>query len=120
MSKARHTKKSLPKVAYSGAGSNVIKEAMEKKSGGACKEVDKPDGKKAKARMDKRPRKASGGTTLPPSPFLEIGEAPDKKSPPVRRSPKIPGKAAYASGGRVGSDKSPFSSAANPKQNTEA
>jgi hypothetical protein len=65
---------------YSGAGSNVVKEAMEKKRGG--KVVDKPEGGKAKIRMDKRPRKASGG--------------------------------------RVGSDKSPFSSAARPGQNTEA
>lgn len=68
---------------YSGAGSNVVKEAVEKKHGGRVKkEVEKPEGGKAKMRMDKRPRRASGG--------------------------------------RVGSDKSPFSSAASPKQNTEA
>ena len=70
-------------VVYSGAGSNVVKEAEEKKHGGRVKkEVEKPEGKKAKHRMDKRPRRASGG--------------------------------------RVGSDKNPFSSAASPKQNTEA
>lgn len=81
MSRARHMK-SKPK-AYNAEGSNVMKEAMARKHGGAVgKEVDKPDGKKPKARMDKRPRRASGG--------------------------------------RVGSDKSPFSSAASPKQNTEA
>lgn len=80
MSRARHAMK--PK-AYNAKGSNVEKEAMEKKFGGkVAKEVDKPEGKKAKHRMDKRPRKASGG--------------------------------------RVGSDKSPFSSAARPGQNTEA
>jgi len=68
---------------YSGAGSNVVKEAMEKKRGGMVKkEVEKPEGKKAKMRMDKRPRRASGG--------------------------------------RVGADRSPFSSAARPAQNTEA
>lgn len=84
MSKARHMKKGCATggVVYSGSGSNVAKEAMEKKHGGSVKEVDKPDGKKPKARMDKRPRRASGG--------------------------------------RVGSDKSPFSSAARPGQNTEA
>jgi hypothetical protein len=78
MSRARHGMKSKPK-AYNAVGSNVEKEAMEKKFGGkVAKEVDKPEGKKAKHRMDKRPRKAGGG--------------------------------------RV----SPWSSAASPKQNTEA
>jgi hypothetical protein len=70
---------------YSGAGSNVVKEAEEKKRGGRVKEtkeVEKPEGKKPKHRLDKRPRRASGG--------------------------------------RVGADKSPFSSAASPKPNTEA
>ena len=81
--KARHKScKASGGTVYSGAGSNVVKEAMEKKRGGAVKEVEKPEGKKSKARMDKRPRRASGG--------------------------------------RVGSDKSPFSSAARPAQNTEA
>lgn len=65
---------------YAGGNSNVAKEAAEKKHGG--KVVEKPEGKKAKHRMDKRPRRAHGG--------------------------------------RVGSDKSPFSSAARPAQNTEA
>lgn len=65
---------------YSGGESNVAKEAMEKKRGG--KVVEKMESKKSKARMDKRPRRASGG--------------------------------------RVGSDKRPFSSAASPVQNTEA
>lgn len=84
MSRARHHEKKMHKakggVVYSGAGSNVVKEAMEKKHGG--KVVEKMDGHKPKHRMDKRPRRAHGG--------------------------------------RVGSDKSPFSSAARPAQNTEA
>ena len=47
---------------YSGKGSNVAKEAEEKKHGGRVKkEVAKPEGEKSKKRMDKRPRKASGG-----------------------------------------------------------
>lgn len=81
MSRARHVMKPKGKSDdYSGSGKpNVVKEAMEKKHGG--KVVEKPEGKKSKARMDKRPRRASGG--------------------------------------RVGADKSPFSSAASPKQNTE-
>lgn len=81
MSRARHGLKPKGKMNdYSGSTDpNVVKEAMEKKHGGAVKkEVDKPEGKKPKARMDKRPRKAAGG--------------------------------------RV----SPWSSAASPKQNTEA
>lgn len=90
MSRARHEMKKEHKAhkasggeVYSGKGSNVAKEAEEKKHGGRVKkEVERPEGKKAKHRMDKRPRKAHGG--------------------------------------RVGSDKSPFSSAAMPKQNTEA
>lgn len=82
MSRARHkSKKALGGAVYSGAGSNVIKEAHEKKHGGAVKSV-KMEGGKSKARMDKRPRRAAGG--------------------------------------RVGADKSPFSSAARPAQNTEA
>lgn len=81
MSRIRHKmKKASGGVVYSGAGSHVVKEAEEKKHGG--KVVEKMEGKKPKHRMDKRPRRASGG--------------------------------------RVGSDKSPFSSAAKPAQNTEA
>lgn len=82
MSRARHSMKMAKPKAYNAQGSNVEKEAMEKKHGGSVKHVEKPEGKKPKARMDKRPRRASGG--------------------------------------RVGADKNPFSSAASPKQNTEA
>ena len=83
--KARHGIKPKGKMDdYAGSGEpNVVKEAMEKKRGGRVKkEIEKPEGHKAKMRMDKKPRRASGG--------------------------------------RVGSDKSPFSSAARPGQNTEA
>lgn len=84
MSRLRHSKKKAHGgEVYSGSGSNVVKEAMEKKHGGKVgKEVDKPEGGKMKKRMDRRPHRAAGG--------------------------------------RVGSDKSPFSSAARPGQNTEA
>jgi hypothetical protein len=81
--KHRHMKKAAGGDVYSGAKSNVVKEAEEKKHGGRVKkEVEKPEGKKSKHRMDKRPRRASGG--------------------------------------RVGSDKSPFSSAARPGITGEA
>lgn len=83
MSRARHKgKKALGGAVYSGAGSNVIKEAHEKKHGGGVGKSVKMEGGKSAKRMDKRPRRASGG--------------------------------------RVGSDKTPFSSAARPAQNTEA
>ena len=85
MSRSRHKmcKAGGGEVFYTGAGSKVAKEAEEKKHGGRVKkEVDRPEGKKAKARMDKKPRRASGG--------------------------------------RVGSDKSPFSSAARPGITGEA
>lgn len=62
MSRARHAMKK-PK-AYDAKGSNVEKEAF-KKGGAVGKEVDKPEGAKAKARMDKRPRRASGGRVSP-------------------------------------------------------
>lgn len=80
--RARHKMKKADGggVFYSGGSSHVAKEAEEKKRGG--KVVEKMEGKKARHRMDKRPRKASGG--------------------------------------RVGSDRAPFSSAARPGVNTEA
>lgn len=79
MSRARHKKKAGGGEVYSGAGSNVIKEAEEKKFGGKVKKsVEKPNEKKPKKRMDKRAR-----------------------------------------GGRIGSDKNPFSSAAFPKPTGE-
>lgn len=62
MSGARHKMKK-PK-SYTAGTPNVEKEAF-KKGGAVGKEVDKPEGKKAKARMDKRPRRASGGRVSP-------------------------------------------------------
>lgn len=84
MSRMRHKMKKAQggNVWYNAKGSEVEKEAEEKKSGGRVKkDVEKMEGKKSKARMDKRPRKAGGG--------------------------------------KVGSDKMPFSSAYNPKENLE-
>lgn len=73
MSRARHKKAKGGAVYYEGGGSNVAKEAAEKKRGGAVKHMGKVAGDKSAHRLDKRKR-----------------------------------------GGRVGSDRSPFSSAASP------
>ena len=51
-----------PSETYSGAGSNVVKEASKRKKGGMCrKDGGKVDGEKGMARLDKKPRRASGG-----------------------------------------------------------
>ena len=73
--KARHGMKPKGKPDdYSGSGEpNVVKEAMEKKHGGKVKkEVDRPEGKKAKMRMDKKPRRASGGMSIAPENFASL------------------------------------------------
>ena len=62
MSRARHSKKAMggsvkPDV-YAGAGSNVLKEAEERKHGGKVKMHG--EGEKAKERHD-RPKRARGG-----------------------------------------------------------
>lgn len=72
MSRARHMKKASGgaaenppvKTAYTGATSNVMKEAMEKKHGGGVKHL-KGEGEKSKHRADKYRRggRAMGGRT---------------------------------------------------------
>lgn len=59
-----------PKTVYAGEGSNVIKEAKERRKGGSCyeaggkamakKSAAKVEGKKAMDRLD-RPKRATGG-----------------------------------------------------------
>lgn len=63
--KARH-KKARGGVVYSGAGSNVIKEAEEKKRGGSVKEMGKVMGHKGKMRLDKRARGGKIGADKSP------------------------------------------------------
>ena len=60
MSRARHQKRAAGGKAevYAGEGSNVLKEAMERKRGG--KVEMKGEGEEAKARSD-RPKRAKGG-----------------------------------------------------------
>jgi hypothetical protein len=105
MSRIRHEmKKRKAKggaVVYSGAGSNVVEEAAEKRRGGPVKEVDRPEGRKTKPRMDKRPRRAAGKVT---------GPAADREMARMEMEAERPRK---FSGGSVGADRSPFSSAAN-------
>lgn len=54
-----------PSTVYSGAGSNVVKEAKERKRGGACnyEKGGEVDGKKAMKRLDRpgRAKRADGG-----------------------------------------------------------
>lgn len=58
MSRARHQKRADGgKTVYAGAGSNVLKEAMERKRGG---KVMEGEGEAAKERSD-RPKRAKGG-----------------------------------------------------------
>lgn len=48
-----------PSEVYAGGGSNVVKEARERKHGG--KAMGHADGAKAKMRMDRRPGRKRGG-----------------------------------------------------------
>lgn len=58
MSRSRHAKRAAGgKVVYAGAGSNVLKEAEERKRGG---KVMHAEGEAAKERSD-RPKRARGG-----------------------------------------------------------
>jgi len=68
-----------PKEVYSGAGSNVIKEAEERKRGGRVKkEVGKVEGKMSKMRLDRPGRKSGGRVGADKSPLSSAagGESP--------------------------------------------
>jgi hypothetical protein len=107
MSRMRHAmKKRKAKggpVVYSGAGSNVVEEAAEKRRGGPVKEVDRPEGRKTKPRMDKRPRRALGKVSGPAADREMAQMEMEAEGQRPRKS----------SGGAIGADRSPFSSAAN-------
>ena len=120
MSRARHAKKAMggsvkPDV-YAGEGSNVLKEAMERKRGGKVEHME-GEGEKAKERHD-RPKRARGGK-------MEHEER--KRGGKVEHEElKHGGKAEHhekhrAKGGRVkgegiGADRMPLSSAAKIKE----
>ena len=61
MSRARHAKRAMggKTTVYAGEGSNVLKEAEERKRGGKVERM-KGEGEKAKERHD-RPKRARGG-----------------------------------------------------------
>lgn len=63
----RHKKKSGGKVEYNAQDSNVMKEAHERKDGGACEM--KASGGRAKHRMDKKKRASGGGVGADKHPF---------------------------------------------------
>lgn len=64
-----------PKEVYAGAGSNVVKEADERKAGGRVKkEGGKVDGKKAKMRLDRPGRKMGGRVGADRSPLSEAAK----------------------------------------------
>lgn len=88
MSRARHRAKGGKVVAYAGGDSNVMKEARERKRGGA---VPSGEGDEAKERHDRVPRRAAGGAVSR-----------------LRRGGR-------ATGGKIGADKAPLSSAARVK-----
>lgn len=103
MSRARHMKKKASggAVYYEGGGSNVAKEAAEKeqhKHGG--KVIGKVMGDKSKKRLD---RKARGGDVAQDKKM--VAKAVHKHEGALHKGePKTPMK----TGGKVGSDKSPF------------
>lgn len=90
---------------YSGSGSNVVKEALEKKKGGSVKK----DGYKKGGAVKAKKSYAKGGGVESKMGWPEEGSQ-------VKRSDKRPRK---AGGGKVGSDKVPFSSAARPAPNNQ-
>ena len=68
-------KDKAPSDVYAGAGSNVVKEAKARKSGGkACA----MDGKKSAHRADRAPRKSGGrtGSNMNPLSSAHAGTAP--------------------------------------------
>lgn len=72
-----------PKETYAGAGSNVIKEAEERKKGGRVKkEMGKVEGKMAKMRLDRPGRKMGGRVGADKSPLSSAagGESPSDQS----------------------------------------
>jgi hypothetical protein len=69
-----------PKEVYAGAGSNVVKEADERKDGGRVKKKEggKVEGKKAKMRLDRPGRKMGGRVGADRSPLSEAARTTDR------------------------------------------
>ena len=108
MSRARHKKAmggSVKPDVYAGEGSNVLKEAMERKRGG---KVQHGEGEKAKERHD-RPKRARGGKVE--------AEAEERKHG-GKAEEKHRAKGGRVRGEGIGSDRTPLSSAAKIKEVT--
>jgi hypothetical protein len=76
-----------PSVVYAGKDSDVVKEASKRKKGGVCKKRGGAvDGEKGEKRLDKMPRRATGGRvgaeTRPLSEASKISERPGAKQGP--------------------------------------
>lgn len=68
-----------PKTVYSGAGSNVVKEAEERKRGGrVAKEGKKVEGKMSKMRLDRPGRKTGGRVGADRYPLSEASRISDR------------------------------------------
>jgi len=64
-----------PKTVYAGAGSNVVKEADERKRGGRVKkDMGKVEGKMSKMRLDRPGRKSGGRVGAERSPLSEAAK----------------------------------------------
>jgi hypothetical protein len=83
--KGQKMKDSSPKMVYAGAGSNVVREAEERKMGGRTKmskmhkkHVGHAEGSEAKERADRKPRKSGGrtGSNMNPLSSAHAGTAP--------------------------------------------
>lgn len=71
-----------PREVYAGAGSNVVKEADERKKGGPVKAKKKVgmDGAKAKMRLDRPGRKSGGRVGADKSPLSSAARTSDPDS----------------------------------------
>ena len=67
-----------PSEVYAGAGSNVVKEAKQRKHGGKAKMHAEMHGSKSEHRADRKPRKAGGraGSNMNPLSSAHAGTAP--------------------------------------------
>jgi hypothetical protein len=67
-----------PSEVYAGAGSNVVKEAKERKHGGKAKKHAAMHGHKSAHRADRAPRKSGGrtGSNMNPLSSAHAGTAP--------------------------------------------
>lgn len=83
-------KDEAPKEVYAGAGSNVVKEAEERKRGGPVrrkKEMGHPEGKMSKMRLDRPGRKMGGRVGAERSPMSEASKTSGPEGGPSQMEP---------------------------------